>query len=291
MSVNNHFKHLLAIALTLGISAHALAKNNCIPDNQWFVPKTGGLYSFQDYLAHIPSQGIVLLGEHHENSAHHRWQLAMLTALHKKQPQMAIGLEMFPRYLQNVLDDWINNKISKADFLRQTQWDKIWAYNFNDYLPLLNFARDKQIPLIAINIQKSLLKMAREVGWKNIPDNHRQGITNPATPSKHYLRQLAVSFRRHFEPSVKIDKQAFSRFVEQQLLWDRAMAQGLASKKTAFPLIVGILGSWHIINGFGVPHQLKDLGQSDIVAYVPWDEHLDCSRISDQFSDAIFGSP
>jgi len=288
--MQNSIKKLLVFILLFIFSGFCYAQSSCIPEDQWFTPKTGDITPFKDYISHIPTQGFILLGEHHENLAHHQWQLNVLNAMHKKQPNMAIGLEMFPQYLQDVLDEWVNKKIDKETFIQRSQWDEIWAYDFNHYLPLFEFARDKKIPLIAINIQKALLKMSRDVGWKNIPVDHRQGITDPAKPSKNYLRQLAVSFRRHFEPNTKIDKQAFSRFVEQQLLWDRAMAQGLARNKTDYPLIVGILGSWHIINGFGVPHQLRDLGQNNIVSFVPWDEHLDCESISDQFADAIFGS-
>lgn len=280
---------LMALSLLL-TSLTANAQNQCIPENQWFEPKTGELYSFNDYVSQLPTQGILLLGEHHENPAHHRWQLAVLKANYKNQPNMAIGLEMFPQYLQGLLDDWVNHEIDTETLLKRSQWDQIWAYDFQDYLPIFHFARKNKIPLLAINVQKSLLKMVRDVGWKNIPEDHRQGITDPAKPSKDYLRQLAVSFRRHYDPAVKVDKNAFFRFVEQQLLWDRAMAEGLAKHKSTYPLIVGMLGSWHIINGFGVPHQLTSIGHNNITSLIPWDENLDCSSISSQFSNAIFGT-
>ena len=288
--MNSNIKITVAFIFLLIISTPNFAQNSCIPENKWFIPKTGEISTFTEYVSQIPNSGIILLGEHHENVAHHQWQLKTLSALYKKEPNMAIGLEMFPQYLQNVLDDWVNNKIDKKTFIELSQWDEIWAYEFDDYLPLFEFARKNHIPLIAINVQKSLLQMIRKVGWKNIPENHRQGISDPAQPSKNYVRQLAVSFQRHFDPDKKINKKSFLKFVEQQLLWDRAMAQGLAKNTSKYPLIVGLLGSWHIINGFGVPHQLKDLNQKQIVSFVPWDEHLDCETISDQFADAIYGA-
>ena len=53
----------------------------------------------------------------------------------------------------------------------------------------------------------------------------------------------------------------FQRFVEAQLTWDRAMAEALAGAKRTFSdaTIVGVLGSGHVQDGYGVPHQLKDL--------------------------------
>lgn len=285
---NNTLKNIIKIFLLLAIANNCFAEKICIPEKQWFIPKTGDLFTFEQYLSQMPSQGILLLGEHHENKSHHRWQLNVLKALHNKQANMAIGLEMFPQYLQPVIDQWLENKISNETFILRSQWQEVWAYDFADYLPLFQFAKDNHIPLFAINVQKALLQMSREVGWKNIPVDHRQGISNPAQPSKNYLRQLATSFQRHYPPDTKIDKHAFFRFVEQQLIWDRAMAQGLANRKADFDLIVGILGSGHIINDFGVPHQLRDLKQRNITSYIPWDENLDCGSISSQFADAIF---
>ena len=276
--------------ITICSVQNSFSQETCIPENQWFSPSTGQISPFDEYLSHMPNKGIILLGEHHENAAHHQWQLNVLSALYKKESNMAIGLEMFPQYLQPVLDDWIDNKIDKEAFIQQSQWNEIWAYEFSDYLPLFEFAQKNHIPLIAINVQKTLLQMVRKVGWENIPKDHRQGISNPATPSKNYVRQLAASFQRHFEPGTKINKKSFLKFIEQQLLWDRAMAQGLAKNTSKYPLIVGLLGSWHIINGFGVPHQLKDLEQDKITSLIPWDEHLDCQSISDQFADAIYGT-
>ena len=269
----------------------SFAEESCIPTNKWFVPNTGGLFTTKEYNPQLPSKGIVLLGEHHENSAHHRWQLEIIKSLHKKQPNMAIGLEMFPRYLQHLLDDWLSRKIDNDTFINLSQWNEIWSVDFNEYRPIFEYARDNSIPLVAINVQKQLLQMVREVGWQNIPEDHRQGISDPAKPSKHYLTQLAVSFQRHFTDPSQIDKRAFARFVEQQQLWDRVMAESLAENHPKYPLVVGLMGSWHIINGFGVPHQLKDLKQNQVVSYVPWDQHLDCHALTDQFASAIYGSP
>ena len=42
----------------------------------------------------------------------HRWQLAVATMLHALHPNIAIGFEMFPRAVQDVLDDWVAGKLS-----------------------------------------------------------------------------------------------------------------------------------------------------------------------------------
>ena len=83
----------------------------------------------------------------------------------------------------------------------------------------------------------------------------------------------------------------FRRFVESQQIWDRAMAEALAAaaKQPGAPLAVGLMGSRHIIHGHGVPHQLKDLGESELATLVPWDRSADCKDLVAGYADAVFG--
>lgn len=66
-------------------------------------------------------------------------------------------------------------------------------------------------------------------------------------------------------------EESFNGFVDSQLAWDRAMAEALAKAATRNerPLVVGIMGSGHIRFGHGVPHQLRDLGVSNIATLLP----------------------
>jgi len=266
------------------------AESTCISDGQWFIPSNNQTLDTDTYLKQVKNKGIILLGEHHENRDHHVWQLNLIKHFFQKQKSMAIGLEMVPRRLQSVLDEWNTGRLTKKEFIEKIEWETIWAYNFEDYFPLFQFAKSNQIPLLAINVNKDLLKMVRQVGWENIPENHRDGIDNPATPSRDYVRQLAVSFQRHFSDPSKLTKEAFLRFVQQQQLWDRAMAETISKAKKEFELIVGLMGSWHIINLYGVPHQLTSLGATEIETLVPWDEHLQCEELTPKFASAIFGT-
>jgi S1-C subfamily serine protease len=49
------------------------------------------------------------------------------------------------------------------------------------------------------------------------------------------------------------------------------------------------MGSRHIVHGYGVPHQLKDLGETDVATLVPWDRDADCKDLVAGYADAVFG--
>jgi uncharacterized iron-regulated protein len=239
-----------------------------------------------------------LLGEHHDNAEHHRWQLHTVAALAALRPKIALGLEMVPRRLQPVLDRWTNGKLSEEEFVKQLDWDAIWSFDIQYYLPLFHLARMQRIPLYALNVERALFNQVSRDGWDAIPQNQREGVTTPAPASKDYLRFLAASFLGHNPPaasgndtSSSLDGTKFLRFVQGQLLWDRAMADGIAkvARLENAPLVIGIMGSGHIVNRYGVPDQLKQLKIADVAVMVPWDAHFDCAQLNQDFADAVFG--
>lgn len=87
------------------------------------------------------------------------------------------------------------------------------------------------------------------------------------------------------------DEASRRRFVEAQLTWDRALAEGLADAARANPgaLVVGIMGSGHLEGGNGVPHQLAALGVRDVTVLLPWDTTRECSTLAPHLADAVFG--
>jgi uncharacterized iron-regulated protein len=230
---------------------------------------------------------VVLLGETHDSTEDHRWQLHSLSQLHARQPSVALGLEMFPRRIQPVLDRWVAGELSEQDFLRLSEWDKVWGFDARDYLPLFHYARMNRIPMLALNVERSLPEAVDSNGWDGVPEAKREGVSRPAQPSPDYLNQLRMVFEHH--PQKQGNEAAFSRFVEAQTLWDRAMAQAIADHLKRHPgdLVVAILGSGHVRHGHGVAHQLKDLGVNRVGALLTWDHQTACTKTAG-LADALY---
>ena len=289
--------------------AAAMAENNkqtepaisksCIKETQWWLPNERKTTSREAVLKNIVSQRAVLLGEHHNNEQHHQWHLQTIKSLYTIRKDIALGFETFPRRLQPVLDQWAQGKLSETQFKEKLNWDAFWSFDIALYMPLFNYARQNKIPMYALNVDRSLMNNVRKNGWQAIPEQDKEGLSDPAAPSKDYLSILAASYLQHnpVDPGSEIDKkedgQKFYLFVQGQLLWDRAMAEGVASvaRKSDAPLIIGIMGSWHLINRMGVPHQLSSLGIDNTAVLVPWDTHFKCSEITSAFADVIYGTP
>jgi len=271
---------------------------NCVALGNWIIPGSGQTTQ-QEVITRAAKASVVLLGETHVNSDHHRWQLQTLVALHATHPNMVIGFEMFPRRVQAALDQWVAGKLSEKEFLRATEWDRVWNTDANLYLPLFHFARMNHIPMRALNIETNLRRQVAEKGFYGVPVEEREGLTYPAEPSQAYVDFLLPIYKQHDRKDKKTGEADhndpdFRRFIGGQQLWDRAMAQILQqalieSTGVEKPLVVGVMGTGHVLHGFGVTHQLHDLGVKNVAALLPWDSDKSCKQLVKGVADAVFG--
>jgi uncharacterized iron-regulated protein len=282
----------------LAVSAPAKPEGTCVPVAAWRVPGADpAALTTGEVLGRIQGSRVVLLGETHDNAEHHRWQLAMLAALQARDSNLVLGFEMFPRRVQPVLDRWVAGELTEAEFLKQADWEKVWRFDPALYLPLFHFARMNRLPMVALNVDMTLIRDVGSNGLAAVDAARREGVTTPAPPSAAYLARLRPVFDQHMQAGISgkgggdADAQ-FSRFVESQQVWDRAMAQGIADALARHPgaTVVGIMGSGHIVYGDGVAHQLRDLGVERVASLLPWDADADCGELKTAgVADAMFG--
>ncbi|MGM0987434.1 MAG: ChaN family lipoprotein [Pseudomonadota bacterium] len=250
----------------------ALADDCPIP-GQWRVDGSETATT-AELMAELADTRVVLLGEQHDRLEHHRWQLHTLAALHAHRPSMVIGLEMLPREAQPALDAWVAGELDEAAFLEQSGWHRAWGFDPELYLPILHFARMQRIPLVALNVTPELRNRLSREGWKTVPEQERFGITPPAPALPDYRAALASIHARHANRAD--DPADLERFIEAQLVWDRAMASALVEAATAGSLVVGLMGQGHLADGNGVPYQLDDLGLEAHRSLLPWTPGADC---------------
>src|SRR5262245_53832056 len=288
---------VLAAALTLGsIGSAAGQAAGCVPVGAWVAPAGAKTLRGEEVLAAAAKRAVVLLGETHDSAEHHRWQLHTIAALHALRPNMVLGFEAFPRRVQPALDRWVAGELTEAEFLAQSDWRSVSRLEPPLHLPLFHFARLHRIPMNAPHREPSLTPHLGQQGPDAIPSERHEGVGRPAAPAEAYIDWLLPIYAEHERAGDKPAKPdrndpQFRRFVESQQMWDRAMAEALAAaaNRPGAPLAVGLIGSRHLVHGHGVPHQLRDLGQTEVAALLPWDRGADCKEIVAGYADAVFG--
>lgn len=270
----------------------------CVPVGSWIIPTASGMEptTTRALVARAAAARTVLLGESHDSSEHHRWQLQVLAALHAAYPELVIALEMFPRRVQPALDRWSSGEIDEAEFLDASEWREVWNTDPALYLPIFHFARMNRIPLVAINVDRAFTRSVAEQGLSGVPIDQREGVGEPAPALGEYEEWLFETWRDHQSSAeqkdlLQPDDADFRRFAEAQLVWDRAMAEGIADALRQRPgaLVAALMGSGHVIHGWGVSYQLQQVGQPAPLLLLPWDRDADCSGLANDYADAVFG--
>ncbi len=270
-------------------------------ESGWVVPEGKRLKAvdIETVVTNALSSEVVLLGEQHSDEDHHRWQLQMLAALHARRPDMVIGFEMFPRRVQAALDQWVAGQLTVKEFLSRSEWAQVWRYPPQIYLPLFEFARINRIPMLALNVDQKLTRAISDKGWSGVPVADREGVGRAAPATPAYLRFLRDTHRLHAETRGKPGgrpETPFDNFLDAQLTWDRAMAEAMARRLKEADgsrpsLLVGIMGSGHVRFGYGVAHQLRDLGVRRIATLLPVSGKAECQDLQAGMADAAFLLP
>ncbi|KUJ86646.1 MAG: hypothetical protein XD36_2918 [Halomonas sp. 54_146] len=273
-----HLHAALVVASLMPVTAVA----SCPSPGQWWQaqqPLTNA-----ELLASASQQQVVLLGEQHDQLAHHRWQLHTLAGLHALRDDMVIGLEMLPRSAQPALDAWVADELDKATLLEQTQWDDAWGFDSALYMPILEFARMAKIPLVALNITPDLRQRLVNDGWESVPAAERHAIPQPREASPAYQTRLTDVFNQH---DMGDNPEMLERFIQAQLTWDVAMAQRLSEAAEDGALAVGLMGLGHVTYNEGVAHQLAALGINATLSLLPW-QMSHCELPETALADAVY---
>jgi uncharacterized iron-regulated protein len=261
-----------------------MLRPGCLPRGAWADPAALKPVGNPLDAARLPP--VILLGEQHDSAADHAWQLQAIRRLHARGVRLILAFEQFPRSDQAVLDQWVRGGLSEAEFLRRSDWKTVWGFAADLYLPIFRFARDHRIPMRALNVSRTLVHLTASNGWAGVNRSDREGVGTPAPASPAYRATLTEAMANHGGP--KMTDEALRHFIDAQLLWDRAMAEGIAAAHSADPsaTVVALMGQGHVQNRQGVPHQLEALGLPDAMVLIP--EHGICAPEGAGFADAIY---
>ena len=106
-------------------------------------PRVADLAQVADALADFD---VVVYGERHGHPGVHLQQMKLLRALVERNPRWVLSLEQFERDVQGIVDDYLARRIGETTLIDKGRaWDNYAA----SYRPLLLFAREHQLPVVA----------------------------------------------------------------------------------------------------------------------------------------------
>jgi len=213
------------------------------------------LANLEQIIPRLADKRVVFVGEVHDRFDHHLNQLEIIRRLYAIDPNLAIGMEFFQQPFQQHLDDYIAGKLDERELLRNTEYYRRWRLDYRLYAPILEFARDKGIPLVALNLPKEINEKVARNGLDSLTDEERAQIPADIDRSDaQYRERIKAIFDQHPQGDTK----NFEYFLESQLLWDEGMAERAARYLEQHPgqRLVVLVGGGHLVYGSGIPRRL-----------------------------------
>ena len=216
---------------------------------------TGVYVTQQEMLEQILRVQVIFVGETHDNPASHRLQEEILAALQQHNPgQITLAMEMFGAGQQAVLDRWVAGELSEKKFLKQVGWYQNWRMNFAFYRNLLNYCRDHQIPILALNTTEEIRQKVGSTPFEELAEADRQRLPQMDQTDPYHMAMVKSFYAGH-----KMGQAMEAGFQRVQTLWDETMAESLANylkEHNRTHQVLVIAGGNHVRYGFGIPRRM-----------------------------------
>lgn len=141
----------------------------------------------------------VLMGEQHDNAAHHKAQAALIGLLAQEKRNPVVGLEMLPRRQYTaVLQDFSAGRLPLRDLPEAVNWRENWGFPFALYEPVFAVAQDHNLPVYGLNIPNDLRRTISRKGLDALTPAERAALPARIIPPLPQQREeLAAFFVQH----------------------------------------------------------------------------------------------
>jgi uncharacterized iron-regulated protein len=219
------------------------------------VVETGRSANLGELMAKIADERVVYVGETHTAYHDHLLQLEVLRGMAEQPGELAVGVEWIQAKFQPVVDRFLAGEIDEATFLRDTEYYDRWRFDYRLYRPIIEFARENGIPIVALNASKELTSAIGRVGIEGLTPELRAEL-----PDGYHFDDAAyeAALREMFELHPMGDDRQFDRFYQAQLTWDETMAQNVASYLLADDQrrMLVLAGKGHVSGRSGIPNRV-----------------------------------
>jgi uncharacterized iron-regulated protein len=248
-------------------TAESIVRNQAAP-RTLVDAATGKSIEAEAFLAALRTKKVVYVGERHDQPGDHGVQYAILRQLHREEASLAIGMEMFQVPFQEPLTQWSAGLIDETVLRRETEYDERWGFDFSMYRPILEYARNRGIEVVALNAP-------REVAYAVAKD----GIDSLSVEQASALPDLDLANEQHralfdaeFDEGEHAVGDAVDQYYEAQVVWDETMGSRVAEtlgRADGPAKMIVLAGRVHVERGLGIPDRAAKRGAVPYAVVLP----------------------
>lgn len=204
---------------------------------------------------------VVFFGEYHDQGEIHQAEAELLQAMHKLNgTKLALSMEMFEADNQAKLDKFLAGALSEEDFLATA---RPWPNYKTDYAPLVNFAKEQQMPVIAANVPRFLAAHVAKnnASTEGVEKQYRQWLSKHTYAPEGAYKDKFYAQMNAPEAPMKMPPQRLAAVYAAQCLKDDKMAESIAAFADAHQnmQILHINGCFHSDAHLGTTQKLEAL--------------------------------
>ncbi len=269
------FFRLTFLILIVALPFFSLAQNDSVPTADYLIyaTKKGKLVELDAIVKAAKKYHVVFFGEEHNDSIAHLLQYELFQGLYKKyETNTTLSMEMFDRDVQYILDEYLNGQIKASYFNKDS---RKWK-NYKDYQPMVEFAKENKLKVIAANAPFRYTNIASRKGQEALAalSDYAKLAIAPLpykTASGDYKAKLEALMSH--SPAPKKDslstpsapkkssmpKMSYN-IVLGQSLWDATMAYSVYQQLEKHPKskILHLNGRFHTDERFGIVQRLAE---------------------------------
>jgi len=270
-----HMKWILIIA-TFVFSSSLLAQDSISNHYKIYDTRTKQIITIDQIVTDMADADVLFFGEEHNDSAGHYLENKIFRALHAQYAnEVVLSMEMFETDGQLVLNEYLGGTIDETRFSRDT---RLWS-NYKDYRPMIEYAKQNKIPVIAANPPRRYVSLVTRRGMRSL-DSLSKDAKKFLPPLPYDT--LSGRYREKFMDIMKGSPGSSSQNIYySQSLWDAGMAYSIYSylKKNKHKKVFHCVGGFHTEEKLGTAAQLQKRNKK-----------LKIINIA-SFSDASFSNP
>jgi len=211
-------------------------------------PQTGQVLSVPELASRLSETDVVVIGEFHGHHGSHLLQARLQKALFQHNPAQILSMEQFNLDHQQALDDYLEGRLGETEMLEDAQaWDNYRA----SYRPVVEFARQHHLPVIAANAPADVVRCVGRQGPAYL-DTLAPAQRDPL-PDSPFLDTPAYKekFVEAIQGSHGTDNESLSERMRNtyraQLLRDNTMAERILHAREENPnhQVIHLTGTFH----------------------------------------------
>jgi len=221
----------------------------------------GRFVTIEELTADLADADVLFFGEFHDDQTVHGVQRQLFAGLEGLEPRrVVLGLEMFERDVQPVLDRYLSGEIGEEEFLAAT---RPWPNYRTDYRPLVEMARERGWRVVGTNMPQALATGIARTGLASLdelsPEERAGAAAEIQCPADQYFERFldalgGAAERAHGTPSAA--DPMMRRVFEAQCARDETMAEAIAPLLGSEAFVFHVNGSFHTDHFLGIVPRL-----------------------------------